>query len=438
MRSWHWFTGLSLVHGPVHVALLVGTTLGLGTLVAARHGGVWWTRRVPAAVAAGTAAVAGGWLLVEVTRPWPDGLPGGVLAWAGAGALALALLLVGWRRQRWWVHGVAVVAAVTVLLGAADGIDAVYGSFPTVATALQLPPYDQVPASQLASAATVAPAAGPPAPLWRTWQAPADLPSHGAVAEVTIPGTRSGFAARPAWLYVPPAYLTADPPPLPVLVLIGGQPGTTRDWLDGGRLAQRMDEWAAAHEGLAPVVVMPDALGAETANPMCMDSALGRVDTYLSQDVPAWVTGTLHVDPDHAHWAVGGFSYGGTCALQLAVGHPDLFPSFLDASGQQAPTLGDRQSSVAAAFHGDEAAFDAVSPLSELAARRYPGSAAFLVVGTGDPGYRDQQQAVAAAARAAGMSITATELPGGHNWGVWGPALATALPWLATRTGLAP
>jgi S-formylglutathione hydrolase FrmB len=144
------------------------------------------------------------------------------------------------------------------------------------------------------------------------------------------------------------------------------------------------------------------------------------------------------VDPDHARWAVGGFSYGGTCALQLAVGHPDLFPSFLDASGQQAPTLGDRQSSVAAAFHGDEAAFDAVSPLSELAARRYPGSAAFLVVGTGDPGYRDQQQAVAAAARAAGMSITATELPGGHNWGVWGPALATALPWLATRTGLAP
>ena len=438
MRLWHWFTGLSLVHGPVHAALLLGTSLGLGVLLAARHGRRWWTRRVPVAVAVAVAAVAGGWVLVEVTRPWPDGLPGGVMVWIGAGVLALALLPLVWRRQRWWVRAGAVVAAAAVVLGAADGVDAVYGSFPTVATALQLPPYDQVPASQVLTAGAPSPAAAAPAPLWRTWRAPADLPSHGAVTQVNIPGTRSGFAARAAWLYVPPAYLTPDPPPLPVLVLIGGQPGTSRDWLDGGRLAQRMDEWAAAHGGLAPVVVMPDALGAETANPMCMDSALGRVDTYLSQDVPAWVTGTLRVDPDRAHWAVGGFSYGGTCALQLAVAHPDLFPSFFDVSGQQEPTLGDRQRTIAAAFHGDEAAFDAVSPLSELAARRYPDSAAFLVVGSGDPGYRGQQQAVAAAARAAGMSVTATELPGGHDWRVWGPAFVAALPWLASRMGLAP
>ncbi|HYX97366.1 MAG TPA: hypothetical protein VE823_20105, partial [Geodermatophilus sp.] len=174
MRLWHWFTGLSLVHGPVHAALLLGTSLGLGVLLAARHGRRWWTRRVPVAVAVAVAAVAGGWLLVEVTRPWPDGLPGGVMVWVGAGVLALALLPLVWRRQRWWVRAVAVVAAATVVLGAADGVDAVYGSFPTVATALQLPPYDQVPASQVLTAGAPSPAAAPPAPLWQTWRAPAD------------------------------------------------------------------------------------------------------------------------------------------------------------------------------------------------------------------------------------------------------------------------
>jgi S-formylglutathione hydrolase FrmB len=293
-----------------------------------------------------------------------------------------------------------------------------------------------VPAAVVLGAAAAAP--GPAGPLYRTWQPPPDLPDHGAVAQVDIPGTRSGFAARPAWVYVPPAYLTASPPALPVLVMVGGQPGGTRDWLDGGRLAQRMDEWAAAHGGLAPVVVMPDALGAETANPLCTDSALGRVDTYLSQDVPAWVTSTLHVDLDHRHWAVGGFSYGGTCALQLAVAHPDLFPSFFDTSGQASPTLGDRRSTVAATFSGNEAAFDAVDPLSELSRNRYPGSAGFLVVGAQDDGYRDQQRRVAAAAQAAGMTIAASEVPGGHSWTVWRPALVAAIPWLASRMGLAP
>ena len=37
--------------------------------------------------------------------------------------------------------------------------------------------------------------------------------------------------------------------------MIGGQPGGPRDWLDAGKLASRLDAFAAAHRGLAPVVV---------------------------------------------------------------------------------------------------------------------------------------------------------------------------------------
>nr|WP_246324675.1 alpha/beta hydrolase-fold protein [Petropleomorpha daqingensis] len=378
-------------------------------------------RAVAAAVVAAGVVVLGVRTWLDVTEPWPDALPPVVYAWVGTGVLALLLLGLGWRRQRWWIRSLAVAGALLVVLGAADGIDTVFGAYPTVATALQVAPRDQVPASAV---------------LGPTPTPPAALPAHGDVTQVVIPATRSGFPARPAWLYVPPAYLVAHHPLLPVLVLINGQPGGPRDWLDGGRLAQRMDAFAAAHHGLAPVVVMPDGTGGQLANPLCTDSALGRADTYLSQDVVSWVSTHLQVTPDHAGWAVGGLSYGGTCALQLAVAHPDLFPTFFDASGQEAPTLGSHARTVEVAFGGNAQAFAAINPLQELARRSYAGSAGFLAVGAQDSRYLPQQRAVAAAARNAGMAITTEEVPGTHEWRVWGQALQDALPWLAARQGL--
>jgi S-formylglutathione hydrolase FrmB len=120
------------------------------------------------------------------------------------------------------------------------------------------------------------------------------------------------------------------------------------------------------------------------------------------------------------------------------VAHPALFPTFYDASGQQAPTLGDRSRTVLAAFHGNYAAYAAQDPLTELASRRYDGSAGYLVVGAQDLSYQPQARAVAAAATAAGMSVTLTQLPGRHNWSVWGAGLDRAMPWLSTRMGLTP
>jgi S-formylglutathione hydrolase FrmB len=435
---WRAFTGLSLVHGPLHLGLMAASAGALLVLLSLRRTRAWWIRRVPLAVASAGALVGLVGLWMHVARPFPDPLPLVVLAWIGAGSLGVALLVAGWRRQRWLVRVLSVGAAVLLLVGAADGVDTVYGAYPTVAAALQLPPPHGVAASSVLRPTRRPAAATPAAPLWTTWRPPADLPRHGAVTETAIPAPRSGFVARPAWVYLPPAYLTSARPSLPVLLLISGQPGNPRDWLDAGQVAERMDAWAGAHGGLAPVVVMPDALGSQFANPLCMDSALGKVDTYLSQDVTTWAVDTLQVDPDHAHWAVGGFSYGGTCALQLATAHPDLFPSFYDASGQQKPTLGSDARTVAAAFRGNQAAFDAVDPLHELAGRSYAGSAGYLVVGRDDPSYRAQAHVVAAAAKAAGMTITYTELPGKHSWDVSGPGLTDSLPWLATRTGLTP
>jgi S-formylglutathione hydrolase FrmB len=440
VRGWEWLAALSLVHGWLRNTLAVAVFAGLGMLLLVRRDRRWWTRRVPLAAVLAVALLVLVVVYLDVAKPWPDPLQPDVMAWIGSGLLAVVLLPLGWRHRRWWVRAGAAAAAVLVVLGAADGVNADFGEYPTVATALQLPPPDQVSAGSVLGRTADAPVGDLLAQraLSITWHAPRDLPRHGEVFDVAIPPVHSGFSARPAWVYLPPAYLTADRPRLPLLELLGGQPGNPRNWLDGGRLAQRMDAWAAAHHGLAPIVVMPDPLGSTFANPLCLNSRLGQDDTYLTKDVPDWAIAHLDVDPDHAHWAVGGMSFGGTCALQLAVAHPALFPTFFDAEGQRGPTLGSLARTVEAAFGGNTAAFDAVDPLHELAAHRYPGSAGIVVAGAQDSLYLPQDKVVATAARAAGMTVLEQVRPGGHTWTIAGPALSADLPWLCARMGILP
>ena len=80
------------------------------------------------------------------------------------------------------------------------------------------------------------------------------LASRGVLTSTPIPGLRSGFAARDAKIYLPPAYFSDPRPQLPVLVLLPGQPGTPQDWLGAGRLVRTMDAFAADRRGLTPVV----------------------------------------------------------------------------------------------------------------------------------------------------------------------------------------
>lgn len=139
---------------------------------------------------------------------------------------------------------------------------------------------------------------------------------------------------------------------------------------------------------------------------------------------------------DPKAWAIAGFSQGGTCALQLAVRAPSVYPTFIDIAGQREPTLGSRKRTVSAAFGGDDAAFTAVNPLDVLARNRFPGSAGVIVAGTDDGVYLKEARQVYEACRAAGMDVRWLELPGGHSWAVWRPGLSKSLPWLADRLGL--
>jgi enterochelin esterase-like enzyme len=369
-------------------------------------------------------------------RPFPDPLPRVVAVWIGLAGAAAALAVP--RPGTWRAKAVAVAALLLVVLAGAVQVNGFFGAYPTVRAAFGLPLANQVDVVQVSGRTPNLVVASPGVALSRSWTAPAGLPASGVVSSVNIPGMVSGFTARQAWVYLPPAYMSRPRAQLPVLVLVPGQPGSPRDWLDGGRLASTMNAFAAAHAGLAPVVVVADPLGSELGRTLCVDSRAGNAYTYLSVDVPAWIRAHLQVDPDSRHWAVGGYSAGGTCALQLAVNAPTVYPTFLDISGQDEPTVGSRARTIAEVFAGDAAAFKRVNPLDVLASRRSPGSAGLIVAGREDALYRPQARAVLAAARSAGMRVDYFELPGGHAWHVWAGGLEHGLPWIATTTGLTP
>lgn len=434
---------LSLLRGPLPVLLLVAGCLALVGLTVSGGGRRWWTRHVPLALLAGGALTAALKVGVDVVwRPFLDPLPVPALLWTGlvGAAVSLALRVARSARERdRCVRAVPVAAALVVLLTGVAQVNQHYRAYPTLHAAFQLPFPEQVDPSRLTAEAreVVAPVAG--RALSEVWRPRGDLPRGGRVSELRVPGTVSGFDARRAWVYVPPAYFGEPRPLLPVLVLLAGQPGSPRDWLDGGRLIDTMDDFAAAHGGLSPVVVVADALGAPLAQTLCVDSSHGRVFTYLSIDVPAWITANLQVDPDPARWAVGGLSFGGTCALQLAVNAPDVYRTFLDIAGQAAPDAGSKQRTLAF-FDGDARAFRRVNPLDVLADGRAPTQllAGFLVAGAQDERYRPAARRVRAALRRADVDVRYVELPGGHSWRVWEPGLRRALPFLAARGGLVP
>ncbi len=429
-----WLTEMSLISGPLPwIVTAVGLAGGIW-LLSCRRG--WFTRRaIPLCTTFAVLATASLYLVVEKWwRPFPDPVAMEIYVWIGMAIAGLALVVPRiLASSRWSGRVLSVLAAVALALAAGTQINLVFAEFPTLRAALGLPDKGRTSFDDLSShvAKTVS-----GVPLDAVWHPPAGLSPDGKVASVSIPGTRSGFVARPAEIYVPPAYFSDPRPLLPVLILLPGQPGAPEDWLKGGRLVETMNAFAAAHGGLAPVVIVADATGSELANPLCVDSSLGNVATYLSVDVPDWIKARLQIDPNPRAWAIGGLSYGGTCALQMATNHPDIFPTFLDLSGQEEPTLGDRQRTVDAAFGGDQAAFAAVNPMDLMKVRKYPNSAGAFVVGADDGQYRPGQQKVSRAARDSGMQVTYSEISGGHSWSVWSAGLEQQLDWLAKRMGL--
>ncbi len=412
-------------------------------------GGLWllWLPRKhllrTVLIALGVGAVVGIGLKVlidDVLNPWGAALDWRIYLYLGLGATALVLVVPRLlSAKRWWSRALVPLALVLVVAALAGQINQIFGYYPTLGSVwgdngVHVETRPVIPSEQAGQLT-----AQTPTVTLKDWKPPAGMPSTGKVVKVSIPGPVSGMASGDSYIYIPPAYQVDRPANVPVLVLIHGNPGSAGDWIQSGKLAQEMDAYAAGHQGIAPLVVMPDVSGNSAAQwPLCMDSALGKGKTFLAVDVPNYVRQTFKLGLGSSkQFAIAGFSYGGTCALQLGVTAPDAFPIFLDISGERGPYLqGGDAALVAKYFGGDAAAFARVDPLAILKTTRFTQSTAMVVVGGTDSTYRPQGEEVYAALKNAGVQVQLKVLPGGHSWNVWRPGLTNNMDWLMSAYGV--
>jgi len=428
---------LGITQGPVLVAVYAAALAALVLLVARRPGRRWARRRwlTTVAVSAAVGALLGiglTWLLSDRLDLFGAVLTPVVRVWIAVGFAAFGVAIVSMRRASWMRVVASALALVLFVLTTAMAVNVDFGQYPTVRSALGISAIKDA-SSQPLPAATASEATS-----FDSWVAPATMPKTGTLTTVTIPASESGFAARPAVVYLPPAALTANPPRLPVLIVMSGQPGSPQDPLITDKLEMNLDAYAAAHNGLAPIVVSPDQLGDPAANPMCVDSPLGKSQSYLTIDVPNWIKANLNVIDNPHYWGIGGLSQGGTCSIQLGAAFPTLFGVILDASGEEYPRIGDAQKTADAAFGGSLARYEAAYPAAIMQQHApYADTFAVFGVGSNDPAFLPQVKAIYGAAQAAGMTSTYLEAPGSaHDTTTWTYVFAQGLQLIADHWGL--
>ena len=295
------------------------------------------------------------------------------------GVRRLALAIWNLWYSRWWRKLIAVLAIPLFSVTALLGINASYGLEPdTRRAARHLDRGHDRPRRPRRG-----PGPDPTEPLYPTWTPPAGMPEVGAIGTPSdgVPNTKSGFPARPAQLYLPPAALVPDAPRLPLVIMMMGQPGDP----DASFIGQVLDEYAAKHDGLAPIALVIDQLGDPTEDPLCLDTELGKVETYVMQDVVPWAKQHLDVLQGRQFTTVAGYSNGGECAAYFGSKYPDVFGNILAVSPVEYAGAEQNDAVLADVFLGDQAAYDAVKPANIMASKApYPDTTAIFTVGEND------------------------------------------------------
>jgi S-formylglutathione hydrolase FrmB len=444
------FGRLSLLHG-----WLPPTAQGLALVVliiAIR----WRTRRwltvvLPVALVAAVAVTALAYWYITSLGVAGDPAPMALWLWIALGGLAAAVTLVGWPGTRWWRRGLAVLSVPLCVLCAGLALNGWVGYFPTALAA-----WNQVTSAPL------------PDQIDRLrvteMQVAGTRPAKGVVVPVDIDDSApfaSHFRHRQELVYLPPAWFNSNPPPrLPAVMMISSAFNTPADWLGPGGAFTAIDNFAAAHHGFSPVLVFVDPTGSFDNDTECVNGSRGNAADHLTKDIEPFMVSNFGVSPDRANWGVAGWSMGGTCAVDLAVMHPEIFSAFVDIAGDRGPSIGSKEAAVAKLFGGNTAAWAEFDPITVMNKHgHYSGLSGWFDVPASSGSRNVAQEAIPAldapsadpAANPEGQDAAANSLcavgtangiacavvtqPGKHDWPFAADAFAAALPWLASTLG---
>jgi S-formylglutathione hydrolase FrmB len=380
---------------------------------------------LPWAALCGVALAAAAYWYIDAQGLAGNPAPHTLWLWVGLSGVAAAVLVAGWRGAKWWRRGVSLGALPLCVLSAALSVNLWTGYFPTVLTA-----WNQLTAGPLpdqTDAATVT-----------AMQKRHLIPPKGTVVPVSISDAASGFKHRGELVYLPPAwYATTPPPRMPAVMMIGGEFNTPADWVRIGNAVATADAYAAAHHGNAPVLVFVDAVGTFNNDTECVNGTRGNAADHLTKDVVPYVISNFGVSPNRANWGVVGWSMGGTCAVDLAVMHPDMFSTFEDIAGDLGPNTGTKAQTIERLFGGNAAAYASFDPSTVMSRHgKYTGLSGRFDLNSQAPAtQRAAAKTLCALGTANGISCSVVIGPGKHDWPYAEHAFANALPWMAAQIG---
>lgn len=270
------------------------------------------------------------------------------------------------------------------------------------------------------------PLAAPPATL------PA-LRSSGRLQTYRVTGARSGLTGQ-VLVLLPRGYDPKSAHRYPVIEALHGIPATPSGWLTGLNIQGALDSEVAAHAIAPSIVVMPQDNFPLSLDGECVNGPPGtpQVETWLSSDVPRFVTSHFRVATDRASWAVTGYSEGGWCAAMVGMLHPDVFGGALEFSGTFRPEFTYAYEPFG---HHLPDRYDLV-----LLTRRHPPAMAMWVQASKQDGYSYPPTAAFLKEVHAPLSVTTDLLKtGGHRVQLWESELPGALKWLGQNLpGFAP
>lgn len=375
------------------------------------------------------------WLLSDVFLVFGVSLGWMVILTIAVGIGLAAFALCAAVDSRGLRRAIACAMAVLSLISCAVRVDMVYGEYTTLGSLFGLAAFKEVSSSHISGKASMS---------VKEWQRLAkrgtlpSMPEAGEIRTVDIPATASHFKARNADVYLPPAALSRKPPALPVMVMLAGQPGSPDRFFNASGIATTLNDYAAKHHGLAPIVVSPDQNGAATQNSLCADTPVyGKAETYLTVDVTKWIRRTLPVSTSPNDWLIGGFSQGGTCSTQLGPAHPELYGHIYAADGELAPTYHDREATITRYFNGDAKLYQRHVP-TEIIKRNAPSKQTlFSIAGEWDTKSQRNAAIIAKAAKQAGMTVhLATAKGSGHDWHTVNTGLAAVIDRFCAQSGI--
>jgi hypothetical protein len=362
---------------------------------------------------------------------------------------AFAALVVVWprladRRPRFIVArtGLLLGVNVLVLITAALQLNAQYLFFAN---------WDDVAASLDGSRpASTLSRGGDPAQASRTRMkgeaavAPAVLPSlsgrpRGTSGELSylVHGPLSGLTGA-IEVQLPPGYSAApqSATKYPVIETFPGYPGEAGQWIRTMKLGSVINAAVQARAMRPTLIVSPqmEFPGGVDTEGVNGTPGFPQVETWLTRDVPEWVTHTFRVSTDRSSWTTIGFSAGGWAAAMATLLHPAQYCAAIVLGGYFTPQFGPLYEP-----YPPHSALAARYDLVALARRAPPPVALWLETSHSDSTSYPSSAAFLKAVRAP-TAVDATVLrQAGHRISIWKNLLPYAIRWLgSTAPGFSP